>query len=156
MQCPKCGFEQAEGTLSCMKCGVFFAKLKARGQVRPEAGPSVGPAPTANISTPRLAASPSAHPAPMSDEARCPICGGALQEQTDDNGSVSALAGPLIAYIVATWRARFYCEEHGEIPFGDLSPAARSKLTTKRLAVTGVCGSIFVVLVALLIWLEST
>lgn len=33
MNCPKCGFEQPEGDIECIRCGIIFAKFKAYPQV---------------------------------------------------------------------------------------------------------------------------
>ncbi len=32
MKCPKCGFEQAEGSVECLNCGIFFKKYLAQQQ----------------------------------------------------------------------------------------------------------------------------
>lgn len=43
MRCPRCGFEQADGSVECPACGVVFAKVRARptpGAERPRAAES--------------------------------------------------------------------------------------------------------------------
>jgi hypothetical protein len=49
MRCPKCGFEQAEGGLECLRCGVIFSRFRQPVEVRPETAP---PAPPASPSPP--------------------------------------------------------------------------------------------------------
>jgi hypothetical protein len=52
MRCPKCGFEQAEGTLECGKCGVIIAKVLKAQQMpsmpRPVMPPKHATAPAAS------------------------------------------------------------------------------------------------------------
>ena len=35
VKCPKCGFDQPDGKIECLKCGVIFAKIRHRGTAAP-------------------------------------------------------------------------------------------------------------------------
>jgi hypothetical protein len=39
MQCPKCHFDNAEGSVECLKCGIVFAKYHPHQEPAKPAGP---------------------------------------------------------------------------------------------------------------------
>ena len=64
MQCPKCGFEQPDGTVECGKCGVIMAKA-LRSPARPASPSPPAAAPLPGSPIPSSETGPEKRPAPL-------------------------------------------------------------------------------------------
>jgi hypothetical protein len=99
MICPKCGFEQPDGGLECLRCGVIFSRYK--GPVLGEAArPAVPPPPprplplSASLPVPPVAASPVYVPPEPAPEASVR---GVLQGSTIYGGPPAGVSVPVPA-----------------------------------------------------------
>ncbi len=99
MICPKCGFEQPDGGLECLRCGVIFSRYK--GPVLGEAArPAVPPPPppprplSASLPVPPVAASPVYAPPEPAPEASVR---GVLQGSTVYEGPSAGFSVPVPA-----------------------------------------------------------
>jgi len=165
MICPKCQFDQPDGGLDCMKCGIIFAKFRAPGSgPSPESLSSPhSPAQSSHIPPARMTQGAGLRPAAITPESQnpgifgaipCPQCGAPTTSQSGENlvASHGGMVGMMLSH---AFTAQYFCPEHGEIDKSSLPHPHRNAIFLRKFLMVASAMGIFIVIIWILAKLES-